>query len=200
MAMNFKNAAKLSSFLSKDYAEKIFRLIVMYSDISASEAASRLGLHIRTVQDFLDAMHEFDIIEKKEVYERKRPYNRYSLKKNKIEIVIDLEEEFDNNEVNHENFRIRESAGAGAKFSIARNGEYFSSVTTWMGEGRRVKERKINLTTSQGKFLFHLPFPDAEPLAVDEIIKKAEIDPMNRAEITDIVDELQNLRVIEKIH
>ena len=134
--MDFKNAAKISSYLSKEYAEKIFRLIVAYKDISVSEAASRLGLHIRTVQDFLDAMHEFDIIEKKEVYERKRPYYRYSLKKSKIEIIIDLDEEFNNQEVNHAAFRIRESAGAGAKFAIARNGEYFSSVTMWMGKGR----------------------------------------------------------------
>ena len=78
--MNFKEAAKLGNYLAKDYAEDFFTLLVNYQNISASEAASRLGLHIRTAQDFLDAMVELDVLEKEEVYEKKRPYFRYSLK------------------------------------------------------------------------------------------------------------------------
>ena len=89
--MDFKKAAVISNFLSKDYAEGLFKLLLAYQDISASEAASRLNMHIRTVQDFLETMADYDIIEKKEVYEKKRPYNRYSLIKKKIEIIIDLE-------------------------------------------------------------------------------------------------------------
>ena len=41
--MDFKRAAKLGNYLSKDYAEDFFNLLVNYQDISASEAASRLG-------------------------------------------------------------------------------------------------------------------------------------------------------------
>ena len=91
--MDFKKAAIISNYISKDYAEKIFKLISTYQDISASEAASRLDMHIRTVQDFLDIMALYDIIEKKEVFEKKRPYYRYSSKKHKIEIIIDLDKE-----------------------------------------------------------------------------------------------------------
>jgi hypothetical protein len=54
--MEFQEASKLSSFLAKDYAEAFFRLLVNYQDISASEAASRLNLHIRTAQDFLEGL------------------------------------------------------------------------------------------------------------------------------------------------
>lgn len=54
--MDFETAAKLGAYFSKDYAEELFRLLVNYKDISASEAASRLNLHIQTVQDFLEAM------------------------------------------------------------------------------------------------------------------------------------------------
>ena len=77
--MDFRNAAKLGTYLSKDYAEDFFGLLVNYQDISASEAVSRLGLHIRTAQDFLEAMASLGILEKEEVYEKKRPYFRYSL-------------------------------------------------------------------------------------------------------------------------
>ncbi len=54
--MDFGAARKLGACLSRDYAEGMFRLLVNYQDISASEAASRLGLHIRTAQDFLDTL------------------------------------------------------------------------------------------------------------------------------------------------
>ena len=54
--MDFKQAAILGSFISKDYAEDIFELLVNYQAISASEAAARLNLHIKTAQDFLEAL------------------------------------------------------------------------------------------------------------------------------------------------
>ena len=196
--MNFKQAAKISAYLSKDYAEKVFRLIMAYQDISASEAASRLGIHIRTVQDFLEIMAEYDIISKKEVFEKKRPYFRYSIMKKHIEINIDLEKEFSDLSNHPSDFLIKEARDTGAKFSMARNGEYFSTVTLWMGEGRTSKERKINLTSAQGQFLYYLPFPDALPMSIDEIMEKAGIGEINKSEIADIVHELHDLGVIDK--
>jgi len=197
--MNFKEAAKISAYLSKDYAEKIFRLIMAYQDISASEAASRLGIHIRTVQDFLETMAEYDVINKKEVFEKKRPYYRYSIMKKKIEINIDLEKEFSSLSNNPSDFKVKEARETGVKFSMARNGEYFSTVTLWIGEGRTSKERKINLTSAQGQFLYYLPFPDGLPLSIDEIMEKGKIDEANRPEILDIVNELVDLKVVDKI-
>ena len=52
--MGFKSAKQLGACLARDYSEAFFRLLVNYRDIAASEAASRLGIHIRTAQDFLD--------------------------------------------------------------------------------------------------------------------------------------------------
>lgn len=196
--MDFKKAAIISNYISKNYAENIFKLIFTYHDISASEAASRLGMHIRTVQEFLDTMTMYGIIDKKEVNEKKRPYNRYSIKKNKIEIIIDLNEEF-NIKNERSEFKIREMKNSGAKFSVARNGEYFSTMSLWIGEGREGKERKISLTTSQGRFLYHLPFPDAKPLTIDEILIKSDINKEHKSEILDIINELFNLKVLERI-
>jgi hypothetical protein len=198
--MNFKQAAVISNFISKEYAEKIFKLIVTYKDISASEAASRLDMHIRTVQDFLDTMALYDIIEKFEVYEKKRPYFRYAIKKNKVEIIIDFEKEFSEEKEHSVEMKIRELKNSGAKFSVARNGEYFSAVTLWMGKGRNLKERKIHLTISQGQFLYYLPFPDADPLTVSEIMRKGNIEDVHKGEILNIVDELIHLEVIDKFY
>lgn len=197
--MDFKQAAVISNFISKDYAESIFKLLQTYQDISASEAASRLSLHIRTVQDFMETMAAYDIIEKKEVYERKRPYNRYTLKKRKIEIVIDLDAVIKNDNNSTSEYKIREAKNAQVKYSTARNGDYFSAISVWAGKGRMTKERKINLTTAQGRFLYFLPFPDALPLTIDEIMVEGDIDSMNKSEIIDIVEELYKMKVIQKI-
>jgi len=198
--MDFIEARKLSNYLSKGYAEQIFRLLMTYQDISATEAASRLNLHVQTAQEFLETMTSYEILSKKEVSESKRPYFRYKLAKRKISLEIDLDKvlsaEVNTNETE---YTIREKKNSGAKFTLARNGKHFSSVSIWKGDGRGGKERKISLTESQGLFLFNLPFPDAWPLSVDEILTRSEVDITHKPEILDIVKELIELSVIEKI-
>ncbi|HSG68392.1 MAG TPA: hypothetical protein VK994_06785 [Bacteroidales bacterium] len=198
--MDFKQAAILGSYLSKDYAEDLFRLLATYRDISASEAASRLSLHIKTVQDFLEAMASLEILSREEVYEKKRPYFRYALKTRSINMRIDLNPMFEKQvEGSQPNYKIREKSNAGVRFSTSRDGQYISHVTMWIGKGRERKERKINLSIPQGRFLFHLPFPSAEPLSIFEIMNKAGVDLMHRSEILDIVKVLIEYDVIEKI-
>ena len=195
--MDFKTAAKWGAYFSKGYAEEIFRLLVNYKDISASEAASRLNLHIQTAQDFLESMTSLDILSKKEVYEKKRPYFRYSLKKKKIVMDIDLASLLEQKHPEGKlSIKIRENKDSGARFTTARYDPYFSSVAIWIGQGRERKERKINLTIPQGKFLYHLPFPTAEFLTLAEIMKIAGVEKIHSPEILDIVELLEKYEVI----
>ncbi|NQU51681.1 MAG: hypothetical protein HQ522_03990 [Bacteroidetes bacterium] len=196
--MKFEEAARFGTYISKNFAKDIFRLLNNYRDISASEAASRLGMHIQTVQDFLEAMADLGFLEKKGAIERKRPYFRYTLKTQKIAFELDLIEELKKVEDNSlENSKIREKKNAGVRFSLARNGQYFSSVAIWVGKGRERSEKKINLTTAQGKFLYNLPFPDGEYLTLEEICIKAGIENEQISEIKDVVEELIQFKVIE---
>lgn len=194
---DFKTAAQLGAALSKDYAGDFFRLLVNYQTISASEAASRLGLHIRTAQDFLDGLAELGIVEKEEVHEKKRPYFRYTLVKQVIAMQIDLDQFKLNSPGEGLERLVRERQNTGANFSVARGGGQISVVTVWEGEGRDRTERKISLTTPQGKFLYYLPFPNAKPLSISAIMDKAEVSEEYSAEIQDIVDELAQLGVVE---
>ncbi len=199
--MDFKQAAILGSCISKDYAENLFKLLVTYKNISASEAASRLNLHIRTVQDFLEDLQNLEVVDKEEVYEGKRPYFRYTLKVKRIKMEVDLNSLFDEEDSSDTilNKLIRERYNSGARFTTSRSHDHISSVAIWIGAGRDRTERKINLSYPQGKFLFNLPFPTAKHLSIRDIIKKAEIDDTNIPEIVDIVDVLIELRVIESI-
>ena len=197
--MDFKEAAKLGSCLSKDYAEDLFRLLATYESISASEAASRVNIHIKTTQDFLEDLYGLGILDREEVYEGKRPYFRYWLKADHITMSIDLTTFSQDEEVNdiRLKLKIREKRNAGVKFTTSRSNDYISSVTIWMGEGRNRTERKINLSIPQGRFLFHLPFPNADCLSVKEIMRKAQTDSTNIPEIIDIVNVLMEFGVIE---
>jgi len=197
--MDFKEAAKLGSCLSKDYAEDLFRLLATYESISASEAGSRVNIHIKTTQDFLEDLYGLGILDREEVYEGKRPYFRYRLKVKQLSIEINLEPFSQNEPVTDTRLKlkIREKKNIGARFTTSRSNDYISNVVIWTGEGRSRTERKINLSMPQGKFLFHLPFPTAEPLSISEIMKNAEIDEVNIPEIVDIVNVLIEFGVIE---
>ena len=197
--MDFKKAAKLGSYISKAYAENLFRLLMTYADISASEAASRLNLHIKTVQDFFEAMFELDILGREEVFEKKRPYFRYTLKQQHIRMDLDLKKLFNGNDARGQlSEKIREYANTRARFSVSRDGQYISHVYIWIGHGRERAERKISLSMPQGKFLFFLPFPSAEPETVSQIMNKAEVEEIHTSEIIDIIDALVEFEVIEK--
>jgi len=196
--MDFKKAAILGSYISKDYAEPLFRLLATYKDISASEAASRLSMHIKTVQDFLEAMASLDILEKTEATESKRPYFRYSLKTRNIKMDIDLAPLFADTKPNDKIAqRIRENKNARVRFTIARNNQYISNIYIWIGEGRERKERKLNLSIPQGKFLYHLPFPSANFQDIATIMNSAGVSMDNSSEILDILKELEDYKVIE---
>ncbi len=195
--MKYEKAARLGAILAKDYSEDLFKLLVNYQDISASEAASRLSLHIRTAQDFLDNLADLEIVNKTEVFEKKRPYFRYNLAKTKLNINIDLSIYKKENPSEGLSRLIREVAENGANFTLARSGNEFSSVTIWEGEGRERQEHKISLTSPQGKFLFHLPFPKSRPLSIAEILEKAGVGDQNAPEVQNIIDELIRKNVIE---
>jgi predicted transcriptional regulator len=198
--MDFREASRISAILARDYAEDFFKLLVIYKDISASEAASRLELHIKTAQDFLEELNALGVVDKKEVYEKKRPYFRYTLRKRELAIEIDLAKLYNSSsEDSRLKQRIREKANSGVVFNTSGNSDFISSVAVFTGSGRRRKERRINLTGAQGKFLYHLPFPTADHMSIDEIMKKAGVDRTYLPELLDIIDVLETYGVIERL-
>jgi hypothetical protein len=197
--MDFRQAALLGTYISKEYAEDLLRLLATYVSISASEAASRLNLHIKTVQDFMESLFELGFLEREEVYEKKRPYFRYRLKVNRIVMELNLAPLHPaENPGTGLNVRIREKKNAGARFTTSRDNTYISSIAISTGQGRDRTERRINLSIPQGRFLFHLPFPGAEPMPVGAIMQKAGVEAVHTSEIIDITKALIEMGVVEE--
>jgi predicted transcriptional regulator len=197
--VDFETARKLGACLARDYAADLFRLLVNYHDISASEAASRLGLHIRTAQEFLETLAGMGVLACEEVFERKRPYNRYRLAADRIRFDLDLAGLFGAQPgADLLEREVREGKGGGAHFSTARGGEQIASVSIWSGSGRERRERRISLTASQGRFLYHLPFPNAAFMTVAEIMRRAGVGATHHGEIADLLDLLGGHGLIEE--
>ena len=197
--MKFEEVAKISNLLSKEYAEDFMKLLVTYRSISASEGASRLDLHIKTAQDFLEGLTELGILIREEVYEKKRPYFRYKMAKKQISIETDFTDLYDPSAEEKKSIKkIRERINSGAIFTPAGAGNKIATVTVFSGEGRKRKERKISLTEAQGIFLFHLPFPTETPRSISDIMEKAGLDRSFTPEIIDIVDFLETYEVFDK--
>jgi len=196
--MSFGAIARLSGLLARPFAGELFRLLLTYRDISASEAASRLELHIKTAQDFLDALCEEGISAKEEVFEKKRPYFRYRLLRDHFQVDVDLRQLLQTEDPTARLAQpIREKKDSGALFTTAANQSQISFVTIFSGKGRSRKERRISLTAAQGKFLFHLPFPTAAFSEIGSIMTEAGIDRQYLPEIIDMVDFLVEHTVIE---
>ncbi len=195
---DFKTAALLGTCLSRDYAADALRLLAAYQSLSASELASRLDLHIQTAQDFLEVLAALGVASREEVLEKKRPYFRYSLPDLCLRFEIDLTAALAPNAGAAARGRIREKKNTTVRFGVGRDNASISHITVWTGSGREQRERRINLTRDQGRFLFHLPFPTADPTSMDAIMKKAGVEAGAAAEILDLLERLEALGVIER--
>lgn len=211
---DFETAAALGALLARDYSRSMLELLVTYRDLAASEAASRLNLHIRTAQDYLDALADLGVATKTEVREGKRPYFRYGLAERELSVRVDLDELTSRSAASDGlERRIRERAGSGADFAPARGANRIASVSYWdadgagkpdrgngAGRGSRVRrQRRLRLTEAQGAFLYHLPFPGADARSISEILRQAGVDEAQAPEIEDVLGVLVEAGVVESV-
>ncbi len=193
----FVSAQRLASLIAKEYARDFFRLLGLYKNISASEAAARLGLHVKTAQDFLEGLEQAGILDKSAAEEGKRPYFRYSLIVKQINFSLDLENLYQpETGLFPVQNRIRERKDSGVLFKEGK-GHRISSLHVFEGEGRTRSEKRINLTECQGLFLFYLPFPTENPLSVSRIMAKAGVAGDCLPEVLDLIGILTKHNVIE---
>ena len=192
----FGKVSFISNLLSREYASDFLKLLINYKSISASEAASRLEIHIRTAQDFLDGLVEAGIVEKKIHREDKRPYFRYQILNHELDIKLNLNEFRDPELYHFPDLMIREAKGSGAIFTEGKNNS-FRAITLFEGRGRSRKEKRISLTQCQGRFLFHLPFPTQDFMLIKKILERSGLEESFLSEISDIVRLLKEESVIE---
>jgi len=197
MQTDFQSLSRMAALLARPFAEPFFQLLATYESVSASEAASMLDLHIQTAQEFLEGLYREGVVQRNEVSEGKRPYFRYMLKEYHIDLRINLKDLREPSQRENMDDFVREKKNSGALFKEGSGPGSISSVTIFTGEGRRRKERKINLTAKQGRFLYFLPFPNSKPQTIKALLKSAHLDRRDLPEIMDLLNLLSDHDIID---
>jgi hypothetical protein len=200
ITISVSELAMLGTLLSREYGTALLRLLLVYDDISASEAAARLNLHIKTAQDALESLASLGVAERQEVTDGKRPHFRYRLGAGHVRTDLAIEDMAAPipGEISMQS-HVRERRHAGAQFVMAAGESRIASLSVWTGERRSRKERRIALTTAQGRFLYHLPFPTAAPMRVSDIMTAAGVSSGRLPEILDMLGLLVELDVVETL-
>lgn len=196
--MDFETVRLTATLLSKPFAHDFMAIIAAYQSVSAAQVASRLGLHIKTAQDFLEQWHQLGYLQRQLVQEGKRPFYRYQLQKNQIEIRFDWQTiaATDTDEALLD-CPLRERKNVDVQFTVAGNKQSIAAITIFSGNGRARTEQRWNLTAAQGQFVFHLPFPTAPMLNSRAILTAGGIGKEYYGEILDLVRQLKHFKVIE---
>lgn len=194
--MTFAEIQRISGILAKNYAEDFFKLLVNYESISATESATRLNLHIKTCQDFLETLYEVNYLSREQVIDKKRPYYRYKLIKQKIDFYFGLNQ-FKLNEFDYSNLEIKENIKNDCIFISSPKTGQISGITLFEGEGRKCQERKIQLTKAQGNFLLFLPLPTSDRKKVKEILSDTGTKNKFKNEILDLITILIKHEIID---
>jgi hypothetical protein len=196
----FEDIKLISNLISREYAEGMFRLLAGYDGISASEAASRLDIHIRTAQDFLESLLSLGIVSKSEVLESRKPFFRYSIAEPKIDLKFDIHAFAHRGEFSiGTGHLVIEKNNEAVSLNYSEKEQRITSVTQLSGRGRDKKLRRISLTPVQGKFLYFLPFPTAKPESVASLMQKAGLPDVHLPEIYDIISILLDFDAIKLI-
>jgi predicted DNA-binding protein (UPF0251 family) len=184
----FEDIKLISTLIAREYAEGMFRLLSDYDGISASEAASRLDIHIRTAQDFLESLLSLGLVSKTEVLESRKPFFRYSIAEPKVELNFDLRSLSTKKELNISTGHLLiEKNNEAVSLNYSEKEQRITAITRLSGRGRDKKLRRISLTPVQGKFLYYLPFPTAKPESIDSLMLKAGLPETCLPEIYDII-------------
>lgn len=196
MNFTYNEIKKLSLYLSRDYSDQIFHILLTYETVSASELASQLDLHIKTVQDFLEALADLKLLEAEKVVRHKRPYFRYKLIQDSINLNIDLSQVQEKSKLEFEDMTLRMTKLPTVMLNTVKDSA--ESVTLFLKKNRRMHQKKIKFTPIQGKFLKTVPAHNSSAALFTDLLKKAEIEEKHLDEIKEIVQILITNKVLDK--
>jgi predicted transcriptional regulator len=154
---------------------------------NSSFIASKLGLHILTVQRILDELARGGFVDTEEKRGVGRPSTIYTYKGGSFKVDLDkLLSQYE-----YRSSFVREKGSSDTRYSYDVDKEIINAIIIG---GRR--GRKIKLDQKMGKFLWCVPPPDSEGESVESIAKEASVQVF---EAIQYVLQFIRLNVIEEV-
>ncbi|OQX22062.1 MAG: hypothetical protein BWK75_01740 [Candidatus Altiarchaeales archaeon A3] len=200
--MNKEQFQRGAFVLSKEHCIDVVEILYLNGWLTATEIAEDLKIHIATAVKYLTELHEIGIAEKRTREGKYKDALEYRLINSEINLTL-----------NFEQIIAEESKGVIEKAGIIKVKEKVRDDVHYEWDDEKQKILKINiigagirrgiqesieLSTSEGKFLWHTPYPSEEGLSVEQICENAGIkNPVEIKKMLKFVDVLKEKGVIE---
>ena len=185
------------------------RILVSLSQLKnmrgcAADIASILDIHISTTKKYLDKLNSYHILMKEVVPTLPGKPTYYSLQTKQILFTLDLDIMSQNFQSKSPipNILIREKKGSypQASFLLSNRGKVKTIKIRKRTKALRYVTQKIELSSTESRFMQFLPHPTMEPESIFEIWTKAQItDYFSQKLILNFTQKLIKLGIIEEI-
>jgi hypothetical protein len=175
----------LIKVLASDHFFEVIEYVSEHPGENASSIARSRGIHIVTIQRYLDTLEKYGFVECSDKKGIGRPSKIYSYKGGSFEVHINsLLEEY--------KLRLRKVRDAGndeVSFSYDVDKEVINAVLIGGRSGKKIK-----LDEKSGRFLWMVPPPDSKGETIEKLAKAAGIPVVDAIRL---VTEMEQLSVLE---
>jgi hypothetical protein len=188
---------RLAMVLSRDMTGKILSLLYVTPYQSASDIARLFNIHIATAQKYLVEMRECGLLNSRIRRNSTRPTDEYWLSKNRFDIFIDLEQmpKLTDLELKAANTFIRQKESEQVAFDSNRTHQMITEIILLNSSERSRVDQRIKLDDVEGRFTWHLPSPEDQPMSILELVKKANLPLTDLPRVMDLVEKLANIEL-----
>lgn len=200
--MNKEQFQRAAFVLGKEHCIDVVENLYLREWSTATEIAEELKIHTATAVKYLTELHEIGIVEKRTREGKYKDAFEYRLINPEINLTL-----------NFEKIIAEESKGVIKKAGLIKVKEQVRDDVNYEWDDEKQKILKINiigsglrrsikesveLSTLEGRFFWHMPYPSEESISVEQICEKAGIkNALEFKKILNFVDVLKEKGIIE---
>jgi len=191
----------LLDILSREHTPSILIHLLRSPNSTASETAGVLGIHIATAQKYLEALEKAGVVNSRERPSKPRTAREYELVdttsrlERNIERMAEEEEGAGGRDPYLGEIMIREKARSDVAYEWDDEGQRITTIMFFRKGMRRRMEKKVVLTTEEGRFLWCVPFQSESFMSAEEIVEKAGVE-LSPVKVVEMIGRFRELDVI----
>ncbi|ODS35289.1 MAG: hypothetical protein A7316_04170 [Candidatus Altiarchaeales archaeon WOR_SM1_86-2] len=200
--MNKEQFRRAAFVLGKDHCMEVVETLYIREWSTATEIAEELKIHTATAVKYLSELHEIGIVEKRVREGKYKDAFEYRLIEAEINLTLNfeeiIEEESEGVIEKARSIRVKERVRDDVNYEWDDEKQKILKINI-VGAGlRRGVRESIELSDTEGRFLWNMPYPSEDYISVEQICEKSGIkNPVEMKKILDLVRILKEKNIIE---
>jgi len=199
---NLEEAREVMTALAREYSVDLLRELHGAGWSTASEVARNLGIHVATAMRKLSELEALQLLEKR--VRTGSDLVEYRPVSARVEIVLDFDGEAKAAARDVRNVAkgilVRERPNQKVVLEADERSEVVRRIVFVKTVRLRTVAEVMELTETEGRFLWHLPFASQEAASVAEVCRRAKIEnPIHVSKLLDFVKEMESRGVVEVV-